>query len=102
MQLLRRALACGKGVDVIFATGVAWQARGSDVECYEVIICSAQTHASAKSGYSSAQAMEEVFAQNMRMEMGYDYMGMSYREKKAQAGVCRRWSFSVSRCCACF
>src|SRR5207244_12965100 len=39
---------------------------------------------------SSAQAMaalEEVFAQTMPREMGYDYMGMSFQEKKAQQGL---------------
>src|SRR5271170_331175 len=50
----------------------------------------AQVNASAKPGYSSAQAMkamEEVFAETMPPGMGYDYMGMSYQEKKAQQGV---------------
>jgi HAE1 family hydrophobic/amphiphilic exporter-1 len=32
-------------------------------------------------------ALEEVFAQTMPREMGYDYMGMSFQEKKAQQGV---------------
>jgi len=51
---------------------------------------SAQIIGSAAPGYSSAQAMaamEEVFAQTMPAEMGYDYMGMSFQEKKAQEGV---------------
>ena len=51
---------------------------------------SAQLNGSAAPGYSSAQAMkalEEVFAQTMPREMGYDYMGMSFQEKKAQEGV---------------
>ena len=41
-------------------------------------------------GYSSAQgmkALEEVFKDTMPGEMGYDYLGMSYQEKKAQEGV---------------
>ena len=41
-------------------------------------------------GYSSAQgmkALEEVFKETMPGEMGYDYLGMSYQEKKAQEGV---------------
>jgi hydrophobic/amphiphilic exporter-1 (mainly G- bacteria), HAE1 family len=41
-------------------------------------------------GYSSAQAMsalEEVFARTMPHEMGYDYLGMSFQEKKAQQGI---------------
>ena len=51
---------------------------------------SAQINGSAAPGYSSDQAMaalEEVFAQTMPPEMGYDYMGMSFQEKKAQQGV---------------
>ena len=41
-------------------------------------------------GYSSLQAMkalEEVFQSQMPREMGYDYIGMSYQEKKANEGV---------------
>src|SRR5262249_36331787 len=51
---------------------------------------SAQLNGSAAAGYSSAQAMkalEEVFAQTMPAEMGYDYLGISFQEKKAQQGV---------------
>ncbi|MHC1741542.1 MAG: efflux RND transporter permease subunit [Syntrophobacteraceae bacterium] len=51
---------------------------------------SAQINASTKPGYSSTQAMkalEEVFQQTMPREMGFDYLGMSYQEKKAQEGV---------------
>jgi HAE1 family hydrophobic/amphiphilic exporter-1 len=51
---------------------------------------SAQLNGSAAPGYSSAQAMkalEEVFDQTMPREMGYDYMAMSFQEKKAQQGV---------------
>ena len=51
---------------------------------------SAQINATAAPGFSSAQAMkalEEVFAQTMPREMGYDYLGMSFQEKKAQKGV---------------
>jgi len=51
---------------------------------------SAQINGSAAPGYSSAQAMkalEEVFAETMPPEMGYDYLGMSFQEKKAQQGV---------------
>jgi HAE1 family hydrophobic/amphiphilic exporter-1 len=50
----------------------------------------AQINGSASPGYSSDQAMaalEEVFAQTMPAEMGYDYLGISYQEKKAQQGV---------------
>jgi HAE1 family hydrophobic/amphiphilic exporter-1 len=51
---------------------------------------SAQINASATPGYSSSQvmkALEEVFAQTMPREMGFDYLAMSYQEKKAQEGV---------------
>jgi HAE1 family hydrophobic/amphiphilic exporter-1 len=51
---------------------------------------SAQIYGSAAPGYSSSQAnqaLEEVFAQTMGPEMGYDYMGMSFQEKQAQKGV---------------
>jgi HAE1 family hydrophobic/amphiphilic exporter-1 len=51
---------------------------------------SAQLIGSAAPGYSSAQAMkalEETFDQTMPREMGYDYMGMSYQEKKSQQGI---------------
>jgi hydrophobic/amphiphilic exporter-1 (mainly G- bacteria), HAE1 family len=50
----------------------------------------AQINATATRGYSSAQAMkalEEVFAQTMPVGMGFDYLGMSFQEKKAQQGV---------------
>jgi HAE1 family hydrophobic/amphiphilic exporter-1 len=51
---------------------------------------SAQINGNAAPGYSSAQgmkALEEVFAQTMPREMGYDYLGMSFQEKKAQEGL---------------
>lgn len=51
---------------------------------------SAQINGSAAPGYSSDQAtaaLEEVFAQTMPPEMGYDYIGMSFQEKKARQGV---------------
>src|SRR5213595_2845702 len=51
---------------------------------------SAQVIGSAAPGYSSAQAtaaLEEVFKETMPPEMGYDYLGISLQEKKAQTGV---------------
>jgi HAE1 family hydrophobic/amphiphilic exporter-1 len=51
---------------------------------------SAQLNGSAAPGYSSQQgmkALEEVFAQTMPPEMGYDYSGISFLEKQAQQGV---------------
>ncbi len=60
---------------------------------------SAQINGSAAPGYSSAQAMkvlEEVFVQTMPPEMGYDYVGMSFQEKKAQEGVSPAAIFGLS------
>ena len=60
---------------------------------------SAQIIGGAAPGYSSAQAMkalEETFDQTMPPEMGYDYMGMSFQEKKAQQGVSSSTVFGFS------
>ena len=51
---------------------------------------SAQLNVVATPGFSSAQAMgalEDVFAASMPREMGFDYLGMSFQEKKALEGV---------------
>lgn len=51
---------------------------------------SAQVMAIPKPGYTGDQvmkAMEQVFAETMPKEMGYDYIGMSYQVKKSQEGV---------------
>lgn len=51
---------------------------------------SVQLNASTAPGFSSGQAiaaLEEIFRQTMPAEMGFDYMGMSYQEKKASQGV---------------
>ena len=59
----------------------------------------AQIFGSAAPGYSSAQAMkalEEVFAQTMPREMGYDYKDMSFQEKLAQQGVSPTIVFAFS------
>ena len=56
---------------------------------YNLFRC-AQINGSASPGYSSNQAMaalEQVFSQTMPAEMGYDYLGISFQEKKAQQGV---------------
>lgn len=61
-----------------------------------------QINASAKAGFSSAQvmkAMEEVFNENMPPGMGYDYLGMSYQEKKAQQGISPMVIFGFSLLC---
>jgi HAE1 family hydrophobic/amphiphilic exporter-1 len=51
---------------------------------------SAQINASAAPGYSADQAraaLVDVFKQTMPSEMGYDWLGMSYQEVKAEEGV---------------
>ena len=63
---------------------------------------SAQINAMAKPGYSSAQAMkalEETFAESMPREMGFDYLGMSFQEQKAQKGLPAAAIFSFSLLC---
>ena len=60
---------------------------------------SAQINGSAAPGYSSNQAMnalEETFRQTMPNEMGYDYLGISFQEKKAQQGVSPTVVFGMS------
>src|SRR4030095_13065587 len=60
---------------------------------------SAQINGSAAPGYSSHQAMEaleEVFRKTMPNDMGYDYLGISYQEKKAQQGVSPTVVFGMS------
>lgn len=59
----------------------------------------AQITATAAPGYSSGQAMkalENVFAQTMPSQMGFDYMGMSYQEQKASKGVSAAQIFGLS------
>jgi hydrophobic/amphiphilic exporter-1 (mainly G- bacteria), HAE1 family len=60
---------------------------------------SAQLNGGAAPGYSTGQAMkalEETFAQTMPPEMGFDYSGMSFQEKKAQEGVSSSVIFGFS------
>src|SRR6202008_1522889 len=50
----------------------------------------AQINGAAAPGYSADQAMtalEDVFRETMPREMGFDYLGMSFQEKKAREGV---------------
>ena len=65
---------------------------------YNLYRC-AQINGSAAAGYSSAQALkalEDTFAETMPAEMGFDYMGMSYQEKKAAEGVSPAVIFGMS------
>jgi HAE1 family hydrophobic/amphiphilic exporter-1 len=60
---------------------------------------SAQLNGGAAPGYSTGQAMkalEDTFAAVMPAEMGYDYAGMSFQEKKAQEGVSSSVIFGFS------
>src|SRR5271163_114936 len=60
---------------------------------------SAQINGNAAPGYSSDQAMaalEQVFAQTMPQDMGYDYMGMSFQQKLAEQGVSSTTIFGIS------
>jgi HAE1 family hydrophobic/amphiphilic exporter-1 len=60
---------------------------------------SAQINAAAAPGYSADQAraaLVDVFKQAMPSEMGYDWMGMSYQEVKAEEGVPASVIFGVS------
>lgn len=59
----------------------------------------AQVNAAAAPGYSSRDvmhALEEVFAETMPREMGFDYAGMSFQESKAQEGVPPAAIFAMS------
>jgi HAE1 family hydrophobic/amphiphilic exporter-1 len=59
----------------------------------------AQLNAAAAPGYSTDQAMkalEETFGQTMPAQMGFDYSGMSFQEKKAQEGVSSSVIFGFS------
>jgi HAE1 family hydrophobic/amphiphilic exporter-1 len=56
---------------------------------YNLYRC-AQITSNPAPGRSSAEAMaafEDVFAKSMPSGMGYDYVGMSYQQKRAQQGV---------------
>jgi HAE1 family hydrophobic/amphiphilic exporter-1 len=60
---------------------------------------SVQLNASTAPGYSSGQAiaaLEDTFNQTMSSEMGFDYMGMSYQEKKASQGVSPGTVFAIA------
>ncbi|MCC6211549.1 MAG: efflux RND transporter permease subunit [Burkholderiales bacterium] len=59
----------------------------------------AQVNVTAAPGYSSRdamQALERTFAETMPNEMGYDYAGMSFQEKRAQEGVSPAVIFAIS------
>jgi HAE1 family hydrophobic/amphiphilic exporter-1 len=60
---------------------------------------SAQLNGSAAPGFSTYQAMaalEETFKDTMPAEMGFDYSGISFQDKKAQEGVSPAVIFAFS------
>ncbi len=62
----------------------------------------AQVNVAGKPGYSSGQvmkALEDVFHQTMPTEMGLDYIGMSFQEKRAQEGIPATAIFGFSLLC---
>jgi HAE1 family hydrophobic/amphiphilic exporter-1 len=68
---------------------------------YNLYRC-AQVNATGKAGYSSGQvmkALEEVFHETMPAEMGLDYIGMSFQEKKASEGIPASAIFGFSLFC---
>src|SRR6202008_5030350 len=79
----------GNMVPLSAVTSIQHRAGPEFTMRYNLYRC-AQINASAATGYSSAQAMaalEQVFAQTMPPDMGFDYLGMSYQEQKARQGV---------------
>ncbi len=63
---------------------------------------SAQINATGKRGYSSGQvmnALEEVYKQTMPSDIGLDYIGMSFQEKKAREGLPASAIFAFSLFC---
>jgi len=62
----------------------------------------AQINGAAAPGYSSDQAthaMEEVYKETMPKQMGFDYFGISFQEKKAAEGVKPAMIFGLSLFC---
>jgi len=81
--------AAGEAVPLSSVTSIE-QRSGPEFTMRYNLYRSAQINVVTNSGFSSAQgmrALQEVFAQTMPREMGYDYLGMSYQEKRAQEGV---------------
>lgn len=68
---------------------------------YNLYRC-AQVNAMGKPGYSSGQvmdALEDVFRKTMPSEIGLDYIGMSFQEKKAREGIPASAIFGFSLVC---
>jgi HAE1 family hydrophobic/amphiphilic exporter-1 len=81
--------AAGNTVPLSAVTSIE-QRSGPEFTMRYNLYRSAQVNVVPALGFSSAQAMramEEVFAGSMPREMGFDYLGMSFQEKKALEGV---------------
>jgi HAE1 family hydrophobic/amphiphilic exporter-1 len=81
--------AAGNTVPLSAVTSIE-QRSGPEFTMRYNLYRSAQLNVVAAPGFSSAQAMgalEQVFVVSMPREMGYDYLGMSFQEKKALEGV---------------
>ena len=73
--------------------------KASEESVNEAVQSMTTLNATAAEGVSSAQAMkalEEVFAQTMPREMGYDFAGMSFQEQAAAQGVPPSLIFALS------
>ncbi len=91
----------GQSVPLSAFTEVQYRTGPEFVMHYNEYPC-AQINGSAAPGYSANQAtkaLEEVYAQTMPGEMGFDYLGMSFQEKKAAEGVSPVLIFSFSIFC---
>ena len=81
--------SAGQMVPLSAVTSIAPRLGPEFTMHYNMYQC-VQINGITKPGFSSEQAMkalEEVFAQTMPPGMGFDYMGMSFQEQKAQQGV---------------
>src|SRR5436190_23228446 len=91
----------GQSLPLSAFTEVQYRTGPEFVMHYNEYPC-AQINGSAAPGYSANQAtkaLEEVFAQTMPGEMGFDYLGMSFQEKKAAEGISPVLIFSFSILC---
>jgi HAE1 family hydrophobic/amphiphilic exporter-1 len=88
----------GEMVPLSTLTGVQTRSGPEFIMRYNLFQC-VQINGAAAPGYSSGQALaalEDVFQKTMPREMGFDYMGMSYQEKKASQGVSPSTIFGLS------
>src|SRR5438477_1089553 len=74
------------------SAGPEFRMRYNLFRCVQINGCAAPCSRSAQ----ATKALEETFAQTMPPEIGYDYMGMSYQEKKAAEGVSPAVIFGMS------